>query len=99
MAKYKLIRDKKVFQIDESLLEVCDTRAEVISFSIKELMNMLLDLQQGDCRDLEMFADIFEILYNLAEISFIEIDEIDDMVDFKSEQLGTFSKYLQRIDE
>ena len=99
MAKYKLIRDKQIFQIDEALLEVCDTRAEIISFSIKEIMNMLLELQQSDCRDIDLFADIFEILYNLAEESYIEINDIDELVDFKLEELGSFSKYLKRLAE
>ena len=95
--KYKLIRDKKIINYDESRIEVCDDRQEIVNYSVKELLNLIIELQESDCRDIEIFADIFEIVSMLAEISYIELDGIDDLVDWKIEHEGEFSKYLLKI--
>jgi hypothetical protein len=35
MPKYKLIRDKEIFDIPEEQIEVCENRNEIVEFGIK----------------------------------------------------------------
>lgn len=99
MPKYKFIRDNEIYEIPESRIRVLETRKEMIDFSIRDIVAMLEQLRQGDCRDLDLYVDIFELLYLIADLSFIELELIDNYGDDKLEQLGGYSKYLMRLDD
>jgi hypothetical protein len=96
MPKFKIIRDKEIFNIPEELIEVCDTRPEIINYGCKELIKNILLLQESDFRDLDILADTIELLYTLGDISFLTTDMIDDMIEHRLETHGEFSKYLKR---
>lgn len=96
MTKYQFIRDNTIFDYPEDRLEVCDNRFEILQFGIKECMNLLMELQETDGRDLDAYADIFELLYTIAEISFITEDQIHDMINKKLDINGGYSRYLKR---
>lgn len=93
-----MIRDGKIFEHDESLIEVCDNRQEIVNFSTKELLNMALELLESDGRDLDVYADMIELIYSLAEMSLINCEQIDDLVASKLETYGGYSKYLLKIE-
>jgi predicted house-cleaning noncanonical NTP pyrophosphatase (MazG superfamily) len=94
--KYSLIRDNLIKQYPDDLVEVCDNRFEILQFGLKECFNLLMELQETDGRDLDAYADIFEILYTIAEVSNITEEEIHDMIDYKLDQQGGYSIYLKR---
>jgi hypothetical protein len=99
MPKYRFIRDSDVYQIPESRIRVLETRTEIIDFSIAELHLLLEQLRNGDCRDLDLYADIFEILFNVADHSLIELELIDNYGNEKLDKYGAYTKYLMRLDE
>ena len=99
MSTYRLIRDKEIYSIPENLIEVCDNRFEIIQFGIKEIINLALELQETDFRDLDAIADIIELIYQLSEISFISSEQIDAHVLQKLNKLGGYSKYLKRKED
>jgi hypothetical protein len=55
-----------------------------------------LELKSSDCRNLDLYADLIEILYLLGELSFISTEQIEDYTDDKLEIRGGYSKYLKR---
>lgn len=99
MAKYRFIRDGDVNQIPEQRVRVLENRPEIIDFSIMEIKLKLDELRNGDCRDLDQYVDIFELLYVVADHSLIELELIDDYGDRKLETNGGYSKYLMKLDE
>jgi len=96
MPKYELIRDNQIYNIPEDNIEVCDTREEIIKFGTKQIINNILELQEYDYRDLDLYVDIFELLYYLAELSFIDSEQIEDYLEEKLEKEGGYSKYLRK---
>lgn len=98
MPKYRFIRDQEIYEIPEQKIRVLESRQEVIDFSIREVVTKLEELRRGDCRDLDQYVDIFELLYGIADLSFIELELIDNYGDDKLNKLGGYSKYLMRTD-
>jgi hypothetical protein len=99
MPKYRFIRDSDVYQIPEQRVRVLENRPEIIDFSIAEIHLLLEQLRNGDCRDLDLYVDIFELFFNVADHSLIELELIDTYGDEKLEKLGGYTKYLMRLDE
>jgi len=95
--RYQLIRDKRIFELDESKLEICDSAEEISNFSIKELINLLSELQETDCKDVDIYVDILSILDNLAGNNNINPVELKALFDKKEKKHGAFSKYLLKI--
>jgi hypothetical protein len=96
LGKYRFIRDEEIFEIPEQRIRVLETRNEIIDFSIAEIKLKLDELRNGDCRDLDQYVDIFELLYGIADHSLIELELIDDYGDDKLNKLGGYTKYLER---
>lgn len=94
--KYKLIRDEQIRHIDESLIEICDSRDEILKFSCKEIINLVMELQESDGRDVEIYADILQIIELIAKNSFIQGDIIQYYKDLRTIELGNYSGYLKR---
>ena len=99
MAEYRFIRDQEVYQIPEQRVRVLETRNEIIDFSIAEIKEKLEELRFSDCRDLDLYVDIFELLYNVAEHSLIELELIDSYGDQKLDDEGGYSKYLRKWED
>jgi hypothetical protein len=99
MAKYRFIRDNEVYQVPEQRVRVLEERGEIVQHSINEVRNLLNELHDGDCRDLDKYVDIFELLYSIADHSLIELELIDSYGDEKLDRKGGFTKYLMRMDD
>ena len=99
MAKYRFIRDGDVSQIPEQRVRVLENRPEIIDFSIAEIKLKLEELRNGDCRDLDLYVDIFELLFGIADHSLIELELIDNYGNQKLETGGGYTKYLMKMSE
>jgi len=97
MARYQLIRDKKIFELNENLIEVCDNKDEIMDFSIKEIINLLSELKESDYKDTDVYVDILAILKSISKLNSIDIKELSELWDKKDKQYGEFSKYLLKI--
>jgi len=95
--RYSLIRDKKIFELGDHEIEVCDTPEEINNFSIKEIMNLLNELKEEDYDNIEIFVDIFSILKNLTDINSINSTELENRYLEKMDKEGPFSRYLLKI--
>lgn len=95
--KYKLIRDKRIFSLDESEIEICDTKEEICDYSIKELLNLISELKETNFEDIETYTDIMSILDNIIRVNNIDEDEILLEMHRKIKKYGNFSKYLLKI--
>lgn len=93
---YEIIREKEINSIDPELIEKCDSREEIVKFSIKKIINSVLELEDGDCRDLELYADIFELLYHISSISNITQEQIEKFSINKLEKYGGYSDLLRK---
>ena len=91
------VRDNDVICFPEEVIDVCDNREEIIYYSFKELYHQLKVLKDSDCRDLDAYADIIELLFNIGSISFISTEQIDEYVNDKFEKHGGYTKYIRRI--
>ncbi len=95
--RYSLIRDKKIFELSDHEIEICDTQEEINNFSVKEIMNLLNELQEYDFKDAETYVDIYAILENLTEQNSIPNSEIEILYKLKLKGQGGYSKYLLKI--
>ena len=95
--RYCLIRDKKIFELNESEIEVCDSTEEINNFSIKEIMNLLNELKESDFTDPDIYVDIFAILKNMKELNQIYELNFKKLSDLKDITHGEFSRYLLKI--
>ncbi len=86
-----------ILKLDREVIEICDNKKEIINFSIKEIMNLLNEIQEDDYPELDIFVDIITILKNIANINFIEPEEIENRYLEKLETEGNFSRYLLKI--
>ncbi len=98
-ARYKLIRDELIYEYPEQRLEVCENRHEIIDFGVKEIINLAIELKSEDFRDLDIITDMIELIYYLAQISFINEGEIQEHLEKRFDDLGAFSKYLLKTTE
>lgn len=97
--EYSLVRDNLIYERDESLFEVCDNREEVVKFAIKKLYDLVFSLADGDCRDLDVYADMMELIFHIGEISNIHPELIEQYTIEKLNKEGGFSKFLIRIEK
>jgi len=95
--RYQLIRDKKILELNESLIEVCDNDDEIINFSLKELMNLLVELKDSDYKDPDIYVDIYAVIKNIHETRSIPLEDIENLYHEKLQEFGTFSRYLLKI--
>ena len=98
-ARYKLIRDQLIYNYPEQRLEVCEDRQEIIKFGIKELVNQAIELESEDFRNLDIIVDMIELIGYLSEISYINEAQIEEHRDSRFDDLGTYSKYLLKIED
>ncbi len=97
MTRFQLIRDNRIFELDESKIEICDDKDEVNSFSVKEIINLFSELKESNYSDIDIFVDIYNILDNLIKNNKIDYDELSDLYTEKILKFGKFSKYLIKI--
>lgn len=92
MAKYKIIRDNLINVIDPDLIERCDDRNEIVDFLKEKLYEEIEELIDCDFRDPDEFGDILEVLYALADFSFISKESIELARLEKKQKRGAFTK-------
>ena len=97
--RYKLIRDELIYEYPEERLEICDNLHEIVDFGIKELINLLLNLKSEKFKDLDVIADIIELMFYISEINYITEEQIYEKLNERFEDLGPYSKYLLKIEE
>ena len=95
--RYQIIRDKKIFELSDHEIEICDTPEEVNNFSVKEIMNLLNELKEANYEEPDIYVDIYTILRNLTEQNKIMDWEIEDLYKKKLKEEGMFSRYLLKI--
>lgn len=95
--RYQLIRDKKIFELSDSDIEICDNKDEINNFSVKEIMNLLNELKEVEYSDISIYVDIYSILLNLIEQNGINETVLTNLAKEKAIQKGNYSKYLLKI--
>ena len=95
--RYQLIRNKKIFELPDSDIEICDTRDEINNFSVKEIMNLLVELKDTNYKNAGIYVDIYTVLKNLTEENNIPDHEIEVLYKQKLKDEGMFGKYLLKI--
>ncbi len=95
--RYQLIRDKRISELNESEIEVCDNNNECKRFSIKEIMNLFAEVLEEDSPVEDLFIDIFDIMANLMDLYDMNPTDLDKKFKKRRKELGPFSKYLLKI--
>ena len=95
--RYQLIRDKRIFDLQDHEIEICDDTDEINNFSVKEIMNLLNELKESEFADTHVYVDIYAILKNMTRNNEISDDEVEIIYQNKLKTKGEFSKYLIKI--
>lgn len=95
--KYRLIRDKVIFELDDSEIEICDSKNEINDFSFQEIISLLKELKEVDYKDLSIYVEIYGILDNLIRTNEINFDDLEKKYNNKEKIHGLYTKYLLKI--
>ena len=88
---YKLIRDKYVNNIeDERLTMVSPTSTEYREFLIDKLFEEIRELEDSDWKDVNEYADVYEVFQTLLKLNGITEEEVIRAKVSKHALLGGF---------
>lgn len=95
----KLVRDHYYDIIDNSKLEKLDDIDEIKHYLFKKLHEEVNELVQSDFKDIDEYADVITVLYRLAELNNIQVQDISTAHENKLIKRGGFNLSLLFNDE
>lgn len=90
----KLIRDRYINEIDKKDLDITGTEVERRELLIEKLDEEINELADSGFKDIEEYADVFEVLHSLAKIHGIGIPYINSLQIEKRYKKGGFDNGL-----
>ena len=90
----KIIRDKYVDIIDKADLCTCDNENERLLRLFLKVSEEMAELNDSDFKDVDEYADVLEVLFEMAKMNDISPEQINDARLEKRERLGGFETGL-----